>query len=561
MKISRRSAHLCAGLTLFVYVLSHLLNHVLGVVSIDAMNAGRTYFIFPWTNLVGTLVLGAALLFHMFSALYVLYQRRTLTLPAWQWWQLLLGLSVPLLAVEHMVATGYARVAYDLKPSYDYVLASICYFDPTKGWVQMGLLCAAWGHAAVGIRNWIKVKSWYADWAPHLYVAAILIPAMALMGFISAALEVQHLASDPAWVRAMIAALGSPSGETVRMLYSVRDWTAIVYVSSVVLVFVARHIRLRIAKRREQVFVDSTVDGGRYAVMPGATVLETMHANGVKHASVCGGRARCSTCRVRIVRQAEGAIAPPADEELRVLKRLNLPPNVRLACQLRPTANITCDALLPPDVTVAEAMAGGNFTAGYEVELTVMFADLRGFTAMSENRLPFDVVYLLNQYFESMGQAIEAEGGTIDKFIGDGILATFGDDEGGSQDCGTGAALRAARAMGERLEEMNARLKNDLPEPLNIGIGLHTGPVIKGTMGYSTARQVTVIGDTVNTASRIESATKEHGAQLLFTETVSKMTGKSFDDHRNVRIQVRGRQEPLTVTVVERVAGFDLDSA
>ncbi len=560
MKITRRGAHLGAGLILFIYVLCHMLNHALGIVSIDAMNEGRRFFVFPWTNFFGTLVLGAALFFHMFSALWVLYRRRTLVLPAWQWTQLGLGLAVPLLAVEHMVATGYARIAYDLTPSYDYVLAAIAYFDPAKGWLQMALLIAAWGHAAVGIRNWIKVKSWYAAWAPHLYAAAIVVPAISLMGFVAAAIEVQPLASDPSWQLDMLQRLGSPESETIRDLYQVRDGVIVVYVLSVVAVFVARRIRLHLAKRKEQVFVSCPSTGGRYAVVPGATVLETMNANGVKHASVCGGRARCSTCRVRILRQAANAIAPPADDEQRVLQRLKLPPNVRLACQLRPAADIQCEALLPPDVTMAEALAGGNFTAGYEVELTVMFADLRGFTSLSENRLPFDVVYLLNQYFESMGKAIEAEGGTIDKFIGDGIMATFGDAEGASaEDCGARAALRAATTMGMRLEEMNARLKNDLPEPLNIGIGLHTGPVIKGTMGYGSASQITVIGDTVNTTSRIESATKEHAAQLLFTDNVGAMAGITADDYATARIQVRGRQEPLDVYVIERVAGLRIE--
>ena len=560
MKITRRGAHLGAGLILFVYVLCHMLNHALGVVSIDAMNEGRRFFIFPWTNVVGTLVLASALFFHMFSALWVLYRRRTLVLPAWQWTQLGLGLAVPLLAVEHVVGTGYARVAYELTPSYDYVLAAIAYFDPAKGWLQMALLIAAWAHAAVGIRNWIKVKSWYATWAPHLYAMAILVPALSLIGFAAAAMEVQPLAGDPSWQLAMLQALGSPKAETIRALYQVRDGVIVVYVLSVVAVFVARRVRLHLAKRKEEVFVSCPSSGGRYAVVPGATVLETMHANGVKHASVCGGRARCSTCRVRILRHAENAILPPAEDEQRVLQRLKLPPNVRLACQLRPAADIHCEALLPPDVTMAEALAGGNFTAGYEVELTVMFADLRGFTSLSEHRLPFDVVYLLNQYFESMGKAIEAEGGTIDKFIGDGIMATFGDADGRTDaDCGARAALRAAKEMGARLEDMNTRLKNDLPEPLNIGIGLHTGPVIKGTMGYGDASQITVIGDTVNTTSRIESATKEHGAQLLFTDSVASMAGVSTDDYPVARIQVRGRKEPLNVFVIERVAGLNVE--
>ncbi|MGY9106221.1 MAG: adenylate/guanylate cyclase domain-containing protein, partial [Alphaproteobacteria bacterium] len=98
----------------------------------------------------------------------------------------------------------------------------------------------------------------------------------------------------------------------------------------------------------------------------------------------------------------------------------------RLACQIRPKGNLTCEPLLPPDINAKEALTAGQYMHGQEMNITVMFADLRGFTKLSEKKLPFDVVFILNQYFQSMGTAIEGAGGRDDKFIGDGIMASFG---------------------------------------------------------------------------------------------------------------------------------------
>lgn len=555
MKISRRSVHLVAGITLLTYVLSHLLNHAFGVVSLDAMERARTYFISPWTTTPGILLLATAALLHLGSALWVLYIRRNLRLPPWQWTQLILGLAIPLLVADHAAATGYARLMYGLQPNYAYVLANLWYFDPTKGWLQMTLLCVAWGHACVGLRNWLKVKAWYPRWAVHLYALAILVPALAIMGFVSAGYRVLALIEDPAWIFDVLQNIKYPSDDAVRSIFAARDGWMIAYTAAVVAVLVARQLRLFVQRQGDNVYLTYKAGGKRIQVLPGATVLETLRSVGIPHASICGGRARCSTCRVKLVKSAADACAAPGPEEERVLKRLMLPSDVRLACQVRPTRDVICEPLLPPDVTMAEALQPGKFTAGHEVEMTILFADLRGFTTLSESKLPFDVVYLLNQYFETMGAVIEAAGGTIDKFIGDGIMATFG--SGSDADAGATAALHAARGMGQQLEAMNARLKNDLKEPLRLGVGLHAGPAIRGTMGYGEASQVTVIGDTVNTASRLESATKEHGAQCMFSEIVREKAGLDASAYKTTVIQVRGRTEPLVVYMVERVAGID----
>ena len=132
-----------------------------------------------------------------------------------------------------------------------------------------------------------------------------------------------------------------------------------------------------------------------------------------------------------------------------------------------------------------------------------MFADIRGFTALSEGRLPYDVVFILNRYFAA-DRAVRsrAPAGESTNFIGDGVMALFGIESGAVEGCRE--ALAAARLMSQRMGELNASLRAEVDQPLRIGIGIHAGPVIIGEMGYGAASSITAIGDAVNTASRLD---------------------------------------------------------
>lgn len=401
----------------------------------------------------------------------------------------------------------------------------------------------------MGLHNWLKVYPLYRRWQPHLYVLSLLIPTSASLGFVSAGLEASALAQDPSWLLGVLNEINFPDNAAVIALYEARDTWVATYIAVVIGVLALRYVRIVITSRRDLVTVTHAPSGQQLVCRSGATVLETMREAGISHASICGGRARCSTCRVRVVEMKEGDCNKMGMAEQGIIDRLRVPSNVRLSCQLVPQRSIVVEPLLPPDVSMSEAFSDGSFIAGHEVDLTVMFADLRGFTALSEHKLPFDVVYLLNQYFESMGQAIEDAGGKLDKFIGDGIMATFPGRDG--DDHGAGDALRAAIAMCEELAKMNEVLKHELQQPLRLGIGIHAGNVIRGTMRYGSAKQETVIGDTVNTAARLEAETKKHGAQLLFSETVRDRAGIDASEIPTITTEIRGREESLSVFVVE----------
>jgi adenylate cyclase len=241
-------------------------------------------------------------------------------------------------------------------------------------------------------------------------------------------------------------------------------------------------------------------------------------------------------------------LAPAGDQERKVLERVGAPPNVRLACQTRPRGDIAVVPILPPTATARDAQPRPGYLQGHEEEIAVLFADLRAFTQLAEHKLPYDLVFLLNRYFRAMGTAVEASGGQLDKFIGDGVMALFG--VGGRPSEGCRRALAAARAMSESLSTLNESLSHDISEPLRIGIGIHAGPAIVGEMGHGRATSITAVGDTVNTASRLEALTKEYGCQLVFSETVAAHAGLDVAQLERHDIAIRGRVEPLAIHVV-----------
>jgi adenylate cyclase len=315
-------------------------------------------------------------------------------------------------------------------------------------------------------------------------------------------------------------------------------------------VLLARGVRHVWRRRHGLVRIDYP-DGRSIEVTPGTSVLEASRIAGIPHAHVCGGRGRCSTCRVR-VRAAAGSIEPPAEAERRVLHRIAATPNVRLACQLRPKGPIEVTPLLPPFAYAMDGRRRVDITQGREREIAILFADIRGFTALSEGRLPFDVVFILNRYFAAVGRAVETTGGRIDKFLGDGVMALFGVDSGPGEGCR--AALAAARSISARMDELNASLSGELDRPLRIGIGIHAGPTIVGEMGYGMASSITAIGDAVNTASRLEELTKEFNCELVVSEAVAIRAGIDLSVFPRQEIAVRGKLETLAVRMLSRAA-------
>jgi len=547
---------LATGLVVFFYLLTHFANHALGIISLEAMEHGRRPFLGLWRNPIGTVVLYGSLVIHLGLAFWSIYRRRSLRMPAWEAAQLIVGLLIPPLLAIHIIGTRLVHVIYGTDDTYTYELLVIWVFQPASGLQQAAVLAVAWLHGCIGLHFWLRLKSWYAQWVPFAYAGALLVPVIGLLGFVAGGREVAGLAQDDAWREAAVAQIGFPDQAGVALLYAIEHWFLIGFAVVLGGTLLARGVRHWLIRHRAITIRYPT--GQSVEIQPGTTILEASRSAGIPHASVCGGRGRCSTCRVRI---SEGLdrLPPASEAERKVLDRVGAPPNVRLACQTRPTANVAVVPMLPPTASPRDAQPRPEYLQGHEEEIAVLFADLRAFTRLAEHKLPYDVVFLLNRYFRAMGTAVESAGGQLDKFIGDGVMALFGVGSRPTEGCRR--ALAAARGMSESLRDLNQSLANDVDEPLRIGIGIHAGPAIVGEMGHGRATSVTAVGDTVNTASRLEALTKEYGCQLVISDAVAGYAQLDVEGLERHEIEIRGRLEPLTIRVIGDAQDLPTDIA
>lgn len=253
-------------------------------------------------------------------------------------------------------------------------------------------------------------------------------------------------------------------------------------------------------------------------VEPGETILQTSLGAGIPHAHACGGHARCSTCRVYIAAGLPSC-SPRNDKEAELASRLRFLPEVRLACQTRIHGDVTLRRLVLDQTDIAltdqQQRSAVPTPIGEERTLAIMFADIRGFTPFAERLLPFDVVHALNRYYDEVGRVIDAHGGRIDNYMGDGLLALFG--LSGAHETAR-RAVAAALDMIAAVDRLVPYLETVYGDSFRIGIGIHWGSVVVGAIGAAGQQRVTVVGDAVNIAARIESATKILHVPLLVSD-------------------------------------------
>jgi adenylate cyclase len=548
-----RKLRLAAGLTLFVYVTGHLVNHALGLISLGAMEVGLTWALVAWRSLPGTVALYGAFFIHLTLGLWSLYRRRTLRMPLWEATQLLLGLAIPPILLYHMTGTRLTDELLSTTPSYARVLLFLWTLDPQAGLRQVLMLLIAWTHGCVGVHFWLRFRPWYARVAQALYALALLVPVLALLGFAAGAREVAAVArATPGFAQGLLRTPRPLTAEQRTEPTRVFRLALATYGIALVGVLAARGIRSGLRRRGGTIRI-SYPDRREVAVPLGWSVLEASRFGRVPHASVCGGRGRCSTCRVRVL-GAVRDLPPPGAEERRVLERLGAPANVRLACQLRPVRDLAVVPLLPAVLAPRDAALQVGARHGREREVAVLFADLRGFTRLAEHKLPFDVVFFLNRYFAAVGSAIADAGGLVNQFTGDGVMALFGVERGGDVACRQ--ALAAAGAMVARVRDLSDALGDELDAPLRLGIGIHVGPAVVGGMGYGQAFYLTAVGDTVHVAARLEALTKDYGCELVISDEVATRARIDVSDLARHELTLRNRQAPLTVIVAPNAAAL-----
>jgi len=181
-----RRTRLVTGSILFSYLTTHLLNHALGLISLDAMEAGRVWFLALWRNPVGTTVFYGSLLVHFSLALWAIYQRHHLRMPSMEALQLLLGLCIPPLLAVHFVGTRLAYEWYGVEDLYAKTVLTLWYASPVYGVRQSLLVGIAWTHGCIGLYFSLRLRRWFSRYAVLFFAIALLLPVLALLGFVQA---------------------------------------------------------------------------------------------------------------------------------------------------------------------------------------------------------------------------------------------------------------------------------------------------------------------------------------------------------------------------------------
>jgi adenylate cyclase len=545
--ISLRQIRLASGAVLFTYLVSHFLNHALGNVSMEALTSGVYLHTLFWQSLPVSIVFYTACLVHTALGIWALYERRQFRWKAIEPLQLVLGLSIPALIITHIVGVRLGHTLFGHEKLYPQVFFAYWIAWPaSKVWMMFAVLVIAWAHGCIGLYFWLRMRAFFQTAAPFLLAAAVLIPTLAMLGLYQGGRGVVD-SDSVEWRKENLTTAQVGTNAQQAVLNDIENYFLIGYFGLLALTLLAKGARA-IHERRGGMVSLSYGNGRTVRVPKGLSVLEASLRNNVPHASVCGGRARCSTCRIRIIGDCS-ELPEPSQREAFVLGRVGATdPSIRLACQLRPTGDLSFFQLFLPHTVSAGSHASNPTRIGQERYLVSMFVDMRGSTRLAEKRLPFDTVFIVNRFLGAVSQAVMESGGRPNQFVGDGMLALFGLTASRQDACRQ--ALKAAAMIAANIDELNRFLEHDLREPIRFGIGIHGGEVIVGDIGYRDHMVFTALGDAVNVAARLQDMTKALACEVVISDEVRTTAGVAADALPEQEVAIRGRNEPMIVRTV-----------
>ena len=296
----------------------------------------------------------------------------------------------------------------------------------------------------------------------------------------------------------------------------------------------------------------SQTDNKTIYASPDSTILEAMLAANINHTHVCGGNARCSTCRIYIMDGLSNC-RPRNEKERRLVENLGFPQNIRLACQTRINGNITIRRAVVDDLDIEIILKQLGDTSGtklgQEKELAVLFTDIVNYTEFAEALPAYDVVHVLNRYYQTMNGIIVQHKGIISDVAGDGILALFGaigDSKNPVLD-----AINAVRAMNAALTKFNEYLNQMYDRSFGIRAGINFGKVIVGNFNTGMMSKISAIGDAVNLASRIETANKDFSTKLLLSKWAYEEINGVVEAHGKYHATLKGKSGEYILYEVE----------
>tara|TARA_S200000501_G_scaffold175815_1_gene165505 strand:+ start:14130 stop:15464 length:1335 start_codon:yes stop_codon:yes gene_type:complete len=296
--------------------------------------------------------------------------------------------------------------------------------------------------------------------------------------------------------------------------------------------------------------IDFLPDNKKFDIHEGETILQTASRNGIPHVNACGGEGKCTTCRLLILDGIENC-SPETEKEISLKERAHTTEEFRLACQTTISGDIVVRRLVlnKEDIeSVSERSVSGRL--GETKKIAILFSDIRGFTPFSEKLTPYDVVFILNRYFNRMVNAVETNNGVVDNYIGDGMVAIFGlhDEESPAQ-----YAVKAALEMCDEMDDMKPYLKTMYGQDFEIGVGIHWGEAVVGDIGAGKSKRLTAIGDAMNFASRVESANKQFQSRVLISEQTHDEIKDSLVIKDFMRTNLPGIEGRVTLYEIEDI--------
>jgi len=526
---SRRNLRLASGLVLFTYVTLHLSCHALGLISVETAEAGLRATVRLWHSWLGTTVLYGAAAVHIGLALLAIYDRRTLRMAPLNGLRIVLGLLMPLSLIGHFVGTRYAFEHFNLSSEYSRIAANL-WSGGAQG-LTLGLLAPGWLHGCLGLRFAFGHRRVWRRLHMELFGVALLLPVLAGLGFVAMgrALEEQ---------RAGVERQAGPNAVERRALDDMRNAALETYLALIGLVALGRVLRGANERRRMSV-VHIAYPGRNTTVPRGWSVLEASRSFGIAHQSMCGGRGRCSTCRVRVVAGADHC-PPPGTDEKRTLDRIDAPDTVRLACQLRPTGDITVEVILQVDRS--RWISGSTQRPPTEHEVAILFFDLQlDANPARSNASAHDTIYALGRFEEVVAGVVDTSAGVICRRAGDHWLALFGLDS--NVHAGCRQALAAGRRIETRATALLERLNLELGLHADFAVGVHAGTVVAGFIGEGQGQMLSAVGDAVASTAGLRQFAVSRSAHFVISRTAAIAAG--IDDP----------------TLDWQSAGIDLDGA
>src|SRR5260370_11821052 len=312
--------------------------------------------------------------------------------------QLALGLSIPALIITHLAGVRFDEVLFQHQKLYPQVFYSYWIIWPYKMWLMFIVLIVSWLHGCIGLYFWLQMKAFFKTAAPFLLAAAVLIPPLAMLGLYQGGRRAVHDSGTAQWKAENLSPRQVGTAAEQDIIDSIVDYSLIGYVGLIGFVLIARGVRT-LHERRGGMINLSYGNGRTVRVPKGLSVLEASLRNNVPHASICGGRARGSTSRIRVISDCS-SLPAPSKREAFLLNPVwaRGGPAPRLACQLRPEADLSFFQIFMPHVTVASLRKAGSVRIGQERYLVSMFVDMRGSTTLAEQRLPFETIFIVNGF-------------------------------------------------------------------------------------------------------------------------------------------------------------------